>query len=854
MNWDNNILLNTKVVQPFQIWEKKNKLSSLLLQLEERRKKYAILDSNMERILKQKELFGDMIARLAKPINARFRFYLYYGGNGAGKCWAPNEPMLMFDGTWKNAGDLVVWDLLMWVDSTPRSVTSTYRGNSSLYRITPESWEPIVVNWNHQLMLTHRRRNRKWNRCELQKEYSHLENFVPEWKLVQIWVEDYIDKSDKWKAEAYMWRPKIVNFDRKIQSIDPYFLWLWLWDWSTWAPAITNIDSEVADYMYDYAEKLWLDIIKRWITYYFRKKYISRYWFSWYSLLREVIWNKHIPINYKTWDEYQRLQLLAWLIDTDWEFSWNHKTPRYSITQKNKQLAYDILDIARWLWFRCSIKEEIKVCTNATREDYVPWKYFRVSINWDVWRIPCKIKRKIAIAKDRKDNKDWLVTKFDVESIWVWEYVWFTLDWDKLHLDRNFVVHHNTHSGAYITVLLALGTNTSKYWLPYLGTKKNIWICTKSGSNVKSTIMPYLLWEFSKTRIPPDEIEWVPKLDNGILKSIKLKNGCEIHIKTYDQGQENVQGGNPDWMWLDEEPTNSEVWGELKARTRTANCEMLITMTPLNGLTWVYDFFFNSENEELTSKCKIYRVSSLDNPYTDKTWTLWMTDEEYRLRVDGSFENPTWLVYSSFSRSKNVVPHFNPRDLWEWVKYYRWIDFGTSHPTWVTFLAVDNDDNVYIYDEIRLANTELKEIVRNINEKSKWTDFEYFVRDSAAAREWLELESQFWIYTTRADKRSKGANDMSNRRTWILMLNTLFKEGKLMISDKCPMTIKEFETHYYKDWSRRDWEVNKIDDDLIDAIRYTIFLIKKSHWPKKPKWNLRNIPKKNPVFKGIRML
>lgn len=68
---------------------------------------------------------------------------------------------------------------------------------------------------------------------------------------------------------------------------------------------------------------------------------------------------------------------------------------------------------------------------------------------------------------------------------------------------------------------------------------------------------------------------------------------------------------------------------------------MLITMTPLNGLNGVYEFFFNSDSPELAEKCKVYRVSSMDNPYTNKTWTLGMTDEEYRLRVDGSFENPT---------------------------------------------------------------------------------------------------------------------------------------------------------------------------------------------------------------------
>lgn len=88
---------------------------------------------------------------------------------------------------------------------------------------------------------------------------------------------------------------------------------------------------------------------------------------------------------------------------------------------------------------------------------------------------------------------------------------------------------------------MALGYDTKKYGLPFLGAKKNIWICTKSGSNVKSTIAPYLLGDYSKTRIPPDEIAKI-NMDNGILKGIILKNGCEIHIKTYDQGQENVQG------------------------------------------------------------------------------------------------------------------------------------------------------------------------------------------------------------------------------------------------------------------------------------------------------------------------
>lgn len=87
---------------------------------------------------------------------------------------------------------------------------------------------------------------------------------------------------------------------------------------------------------------------------------------------------------------------------------------------------------------------------------------------------------------------------------------------------------------------MALGNLTKEYGLPYLGWKKNIWILTKSGSNVKNTIEPYLLGNGSITRIPPEKITKINK-DNGILKSIVLSNNTTISILTYDQGSENLQ-------------------------------------------------------------------------------------------------------------------------------------------------------------------------------------------------------------------------------------------------------------------------------------------------------------------------
>lgn len=155
------------------------------------------------------------------------------------------------------------------------------------------------------------------------------------------------------------------------------------------------------------------------------------------------------------------------------------------------------------------------------------------------------------------------------------------------------------------------------------------------------TIEPYLLGDNSVARIPPDEIkERGLHYDNKILKRIELRNGSRIFIFTYDQGRENLQGGNPDFIWLDEEPTRQDIWDELQVRIRSRGCSLLVTMTPLSGLTPIYEFFFEA-SQEAAKYNRVIQVSSLDNPFTDKAWTQGKTAEWMRLRVEGSFENPS---------------------------------------------------------------------------------------------------------------------------------------------------------------------------------------------------------------------
>lgn len=82
-----------------------------------------------------------------------FPHMLFYGPPGSGKCLAPETPVIMFDGTIKQAQHVQVGDLLMGDDHTPRTVLSTTTGQDVMYRIVQAKGDDYVVNSAHILSL-----------------------------------------------------------------------------------------------------------------------------------------------------------------------------------------------------------------------------------------------------------------------------------------------------------------------------------------------------------------------------------------------------------------------------------------------------------------------------------------------------------------------------------------------------------------------------------------------------------------------------------------------------------------------------------------------------------------------------
>lgn len=160
-----------------------------------------------------------------------------------------------------------------------------------------------------------------------------------------------------------------------------------------------------------------------------------------------LLGNKHIPQDYISNSEEVRLKLLAGLLDTDGTMDRNG----YDIIQKRENLAHQIKFIADSLGFRTSLTTK-----QARIGDKDYGIVYRVFINGDVWRIPCKVKRKIVLQENCHKNKDWHVSQVTIEKSEIGDWCGIQLDGNQRYLHADGTVTHNSGKGHVISNLLPI--------------------------------------------------------------------------------------------------------------------------------------------------------------------------------------------------------------------------------------------------------------------------------------------------------------------------------------------------------------------------------------------------------------
>jgi len=258
-----------------------------------------------------------------------------------------------------------------------------------------------------------------------------------------------------------------------------------------------------------------------------------------------------------------------------------------------------------------------------------------------------------------------------------------------------------TEWGAQEVVKYALGKHpTRKVVLPI-----EIWCACPSYDQQKETTQKKL-----EQYIPEGELVDITYIKKNTWGEIVFKNGSRINFKSYEQGREKFQGVGKRVIWFDEEPPQ-DIWEECFVRQEAGvPLDTLLTMTPIKGMTWVYDkIYLDTGNKDVF-------VSSAgwdDNPWLTEDQKAQMarglSPEAIKVRRSGLFVKRAGLVCAWWSRETHVR-HYDVLDKsWTW---YEVLDGGYSDPAGWLLVGIDNDNSIHVvngFREPQLTAQQIKE-------------------------------------------------------------------------------------------------------------------------------------------------
>ena len=223
-----------------------------------------------------------------------------------------------------------------------------------------------------------------------------------------------------------------------------------------------------------------------------------------------------------------------------------------------------------------------------------------------------------------------------------------------------------TECGAVETVWMARGVH------PYRKNRKDVfgWVVSLSQQVQRDVAQKKVL-----SYLRPDQIVDICMLSgrkdspaSGVIDQIVVRNELGgtsvIGFKSCDQGREKFQGSSLDFVWFDEEPPK-DIYEECLMRVLDRKGDIFGTMTPLKGLTFLYDeIYLNRRNNP---EVWYEFMEWADNPYLSRKEIalLERTLDETALqsRKFGRFAAREGLVYPEFDESVHVIEPFDvPKD------------------------------------------------------------------------------------------------------------------------------------------------------------------------------------------------
>ena len=298
--------------------------------------------------------------------------------------------------------------------------------------------------------------------------------------------------------------------------------------------------------------------------------------------------------------------------------------------------------------------------------------------------------------------------------------------------------------------------------------------------------------------------------------NVKHQSGgmSQLILKSYDQRRESFQGSEQDVILLDEEPP-LEIYTECLLRTMTNNGMLMLTFTPLMGMSKVVmQFLPNGKLEEQTDTSKFVVMATWDDvPHLsdDVKKELWESIPPFQrdARSKGVPQLGAGAIYP-VPESDFVVDDFQIPD--HWARCYG-MDVGWNR-TAVVWGAIDREtDTLYLYSEHYRGQAEPIIHADAIKGRGDWVSG--VIDPASRGRSQKDGEQLYEQYLQHGLNITPAVNA---REAGIYAVWERLSGGKIKVFKSMTSWLSEFRLY------RRDerGQIVKENDHLMDATRYLV--------------------------------
>jgi len=321
------------------------------------------------------------------------------------------------------------------------------------------------------------------------------------------------------------------------------------------------------------------------------------------------------------------------------------------------------------------------------------------------------------------------------------------------------------------------------------------------------------LWDF---------VEKFNKSDN----LLTFKNGSEIYFIDLEDITK-VMGMELGFAYVDEAREIKEsvflaLIGRLRQKDMPLQC--LLSTNPDTPAHWLYKLFYENPDDEF----QVVDAKTNENTYLPESY-LSTLDKVYHGIYKERFLSGKWvafegLVYNEFNPSVHVVDGFDFGDR-QAYDFYRAIDWGYTNPFVCLWIAVDRDNNFYVFDEIYIKNYLLPDLVRLVKERHVIPYITTYA-DPSEPQNINYFASQGLPVEPAYNRVMPGIQLVKEH----FAINTETDEPKIYIGRNCKNLIRELQLyrwHESKEGKHEKEEPVKLDDHACDALRYFIASFKR---------------------------